>query len=114
MRLNIFVAKSINSVSRSRKSSLVQPVLSEKSNWTEQSSDYSEYISTKENISRRGLKLLTSKKILQGLPTVLAQVQAGKTSENFLNEICQIMYSLYQVKEITKEIYNNITNSVKL
>ena len=35
-------------------------------------------------------------------------------SENVLSEIRQIIYSLYQAKEITKKLYNNITNSLKL
>ena len=44
----------------------------------------------------------------------LAQVKAGKTSENLLNEIRQIIYLLYQEKEITKKVYNNKMNSIKL
>ena len=40
--------------------------------------------------------------MLQRLSVALAQVKAGNTSENFLNEIRQIMYSLYRAKEITK------------
>ena len=36
--------------------------------------------------------------MLQRLPIVLAQVKAGNNSENFLNEIRQIIYSLYQAK----------------
>ena len=51
--------------------------------------------------------------MLQRLPVVLAQVKARNTSENLLNEIRQILYSLYQVKEITKKVYNDIMNSVK-
>ena len=43
--------------------------------------------------------------MLQRLPIPLAQVKAGNTSENLLNEIRQIIYSLYQEKEIA---YNNI------
>ena len=39
--------------------------------------------------------------MLQRLPIALAQVKASKTSENLLNEIRKIMYSLYQEKEIT-------------
>ena len=31
-----------------------------------------------------------------------------------LNEIRQIIYSLHQAKEITKKVYNNIMNSIKL
>ena len=37
-----------------------------------------------------GLKTLTLKQMLQRLPIALAQVKAGNTSENLLNEICQI------------------------
>ena len=36
------------------------------------------------------LKILTSKQMLQWLPTALAQVKACKTSENLLNKIRQI------------------------
>ena len=39
------------------------------------------------------LKILTPKQMLQRLPTALAQVKAGNTFENFLNEIRQIIYS---------------------
>ena len=50
--------------------------------------------------------------MLQRLPIALAQVKTSNTSENLLNEIRQIIYSLYQAKEITKKVYNNIMNSV--
>ena len=39
----------------------------------------------------------------QRLPIALAQIKAGNTSENLLNEIRQIIYSLYRVKEITRK-----------
>ena len=52
--------------------------------------------------------------MLQRLPIALAQVKTVKTSENLLNEIRQIIYSLYWAKEITKNVYNNIINSIKL
>ena len=61
-----------------------------------------------------GLKILCPKQMFQRLPIPLAQVKAGNTSENLLNEIRQIIYSLYRVKEITKNVYNNIMNSIKL
>ena len=38
--------------------------------------------------------------MLQRLPIASAQVKAGNTSENLLNEIKQIIYSLYWAKEI--------------
>ena len=52
--------------------------------------------------------------MLQRLPIALAQVKAGNRSENLPNEIRQIIYSLYQVKEITRKLYNNIMNLIKL
>ena len=52
--------------------------------------------------------------MLQRLPIALAQVKAGNTSEKLLNEIRQIIYSLYRAKEITRKVYNNIMNSIKL
>ena len=47
------------------------------------------------------LKILSPKQMLQRLPVVLAQVKAGNTSENLLNEVRKIIYSLYRAKEIT-------------
>ena len=52
--------------------------------------------------------------MLQRLPIALAQVKAGSTSENLLNEIKQIIYSLYREKEVTKKVYNNIMNLINL
>ena len=46
--------------------------------------------------------------MLLRLTITLAQVKADKTSENLLNEIRQIIYSLYRAKEITKNVYNNM------
>ena len=48
-----------------------------------------------------GLKILTPKQMLQRLPIAPAQVKAGNNSESLLNEIRQIVYSLYQSKQIT-------------
>ena len=50
--------------------------------------------------------------MLQRLPKALAQVKAGNNSQNLLNEIREIIYSLYQSKEITKKIYNNLMKSL--
>ena len=58
---------------------------------------------------RTGLKILTPKQMLQRLPIALAQTKAGNK-----NEIRQIVYSLYQSKEITKKVYNNISKSIKV
>ena len=64
------------------------------------------------DIDHSKLKVLTPKQMLQRLPIALAQIKAGKNSENLLNEIRQIIYSLYQSKEITKKLYNNIIKSL--
>ena len=52
----------------------------------------------------KGLKILTPKQMLQRLPIDLAQIKAGNNSESLLNEIRQIVSSLYQSKEITKKV----------
>ena len=62
----------------------------------------------------KGLKILTPKQMLQRLPTALAQVKAGNNSESLLNEIRQIVYSLYQSKQIPKKVYNNIIKSIQI
>ena len=55
-----------------------------------------------------GLKILTPNQMLKRLPIALAQIKARNNSESLLNEIRQIVYSLYRSKEITKKVYNNI------
>ena len=50
--------------------------------------------------------------MLQKLPIALAQVNAGNNSENLLNEIRQIIYSMYQSKEISKKVCNNLMKSL--
>ena len=60
------------------------------------------------------LKILTPKQLLQRLPIALAQVKAGNNSENLLNKIIQIIYSLYQSKEITKKVHSNIIKPIQL
>ena len=52
--------------------------------------------------------------MIQRLPIAFAQVKAGSTSENLLNEIRKIVYCFYRAKEITEKVYNNIMNSIKI
>ena len=61
-----------------------------------------------------GLKILTPKQMLQRLPMALAQVKAGNNSESLLNKIRQIVYFLYQAKQITKKVYNDIIKSISV
>ena len=49
--------------------------------------------------------------MLQRLPMALAQIKADNNSESLLNEIRQVVYSLYQSKQVTKKLYNNIIKS---
>ena len=58
-------------------------------------------------------KTLTPKQQLKRLPTTLAQVKVGDKFENLLNGISQILYSLYRAKGITKNVCDNIMNSMK-
>ena len=64
-------------------------------------------------VKGEGLKILTPKQMLQRLPIALAQVKAGNNSERLLNEIRQIVYSLYQSKQVTKKVYNKIIKSIQ-
>ena len=82
--------------------------------------DYVEMLSdanynAKQNETKgKGLKIFTPKQMLQRLPIALAQVKVGNNSESLLNEIRQIVYSLYQSKQITKKVYNNIIKSINI
>ena len=74
----------------------------------------SSYEEKQDKTKGTGLNKLTPKQILQRLPIALAQVKVGTNSESLLNEIRQIVYSLYQSKKITKKVYNSIIKSIKL
>ena len=72
------------------------------------------YDAKKNETKGTGLKILTPKQMLQRLPIALAQVKAGTNSESLLNEIRKIVCSLYQSKQITKKVYNNIIKPIYL
>ena len=59
-----------------------------------------------------GLKILTKKQMLNCLPILLAQIQAGNNSKSLKNELRQILYSLYRSKVLTKTVYNNLIKSI--
>ena len=65
-------------------------------------------------ITGTGLKIVTPKQTLQRLPIALVQIKAGNNSESLLNEIRQVVYSLYHSKQITKKVYNSIIKSIQL
>ena len=64
--------------------------------------------------SKKGerLKILTNKQMLNCLPILLAQIQAGNNSKSLKNEIRQILYSLDRSKVLTKTAYNNLIKSI--
>ena len=61
-----------------------------------------------DNQKGKGLKILTSQQMLNRLPILLAQIQAGNNSIKLKIEIRQILYSLYRSKVLTKTAYNNL------
>ena len=52
--------------------------------------------------------------MLQILPIDFAQEKTGNISEYILKKIRQVIYSLYQAKESTKNVYNSIMDSTKV
>ena len=70
-------------------------------------------VSDYEVSDHKQLKILTPKQMLQRLSIALAQVKAGNTSENLLNETGK-SYIFLSRKKITKKVYGNIMNSIKL
>ena len=79
--------------------------------YVEMSSD-ARYKSKQSETKGKELKIVTPKQMLRRLPIAVAQVKAGNNSENLLNKIRQIIYSLCQSKEITKKVYNNLIKSL--
>ena len=67
----------------------------------------------KQNQQGQGLKILTPDQMLSRLPITLAQLKAGKKFEKLINEIRQLLYSLYRSKKLTKKIYNYLINTIK-
>ena len=45
--------------------------------------------------------------MIQRLPIALAQIKANNASKILLNEIRQVIYSLYRVNKITENVYDN-------
>ena len=66
------------------------------------------------DISKKGegLKILTNKQMLNPLPILLTQIQAGNNTKSLKNEVRQILYSLYRSKVLSKTVYNNLIKSI--
>ena len=67
------------------------------------------------DISKKGegLKILNNKQMLNRLPILLAQIEAGNNLIKLKNEARQILYSLYRSKLLTKTVYNNVIKSIR-
>ena len=51
--------------------------------------------------------------MLNRLPILLAQIQAGNNSIKLKIEIRQIIYLLYRSKALTKTVYNNLIKAIR-
>ena len=60
------------------------------------------------------IKILTSTQMLWRLLIALAQLNAGNTPKNLLNEIRQMIYSVYPSNEISNKVFNHMMNLIKV
>ena len=60
----------------------------------------------------QGLKSLMPHQMLSRLSISLAQLKAGNNSGKLKNEIRQLLYSLYQSKMLTENIYESLINII--
>ena len=51
--------------------------------------------------------------MLNHLPILLVQIQAGYNSSKLKNEARQIVYSLYRPRVLTKTVYNNLIKAMQ-
>ena len=119
---------------KTRKQKTFAPSTSPKKDYSAEGADYLKYIEEQEKDQKgysddyhsngwssgsgskakgAGLKILTNKQMLNRLPILLAQMQAGNNSNKLKNEARQILYSLYRSKVLTKTVYNNLIKSIR-
>ena len=108
-----------------------------KKDYSEETADYLKYIEKQEKGQKRfsddydsngsssgsgnvvskakgaGLKILTNKQMLNRLPILLPQIQAGNNSNKLKNEARHILYLLYRSKLLTKTVYNNLIKAIR-
>ena len=51
--------------------------------------------------------------MLNRLPILLVQIQAGNNSNKLKNKARQILYSLYRSKVLTKTVYNTLIRAIR-
>ena len=96
---------------------LLREIIKTKSDEEPDTTDMPELESKESAAERRnqpgkGLKILTPDQMLSRLPITLAQLKAGNNSQKLINEIRQLLYSLYHSKKLTKTIYNHLINTI--
>ena len=104
-RTNLNVIKNVDKLYESRQAAITFFI------------EYTERVSEAKSRAKQegtGLKILTCKQRLQGLPIALSQIKADNNSKSLINGMRQVVYSLYESKEITKKVYNNIIKSIKV
>ena len=120
--------ESIAEREKTRKQKTFAPSSPPKKDYSKEAADYLKYIEEQEKGQKRfsddydsngwssgsgskakgaGLKILTNKQMLNRLPILLAQIQAGNNSNKLKNEARQILYSLYRSKLKRKKRTNN-------
>ena len=60
----------------------------------------------------QGLKILTPNQMLNRLPIVLAQLQAGNNSNKLKNGIRQLLYSPYCSRNMTEQVYKSLIGTI--
>ena len=60
----------------------------------------------------RGLKIMTPDQMHMRLPVALAQIKAGNNSQQLMNEVRQLLYSLYKAKRMTKKVYDDLMSKI--
>ena len=58
------------------------------------------------------LKILNLDQKLSRLSITLAQLKAGNSSENLINELRQLLYFLHRSNKLTKKIYNHLISTI--
>ena len=96
--------------------SLLKEILKPKSNEQLDTTDMleleEESAAERRNQQGQRLKILTPDQMLSRLSIILAQLKAGNNSQKLINEIRQLLYSLYRSKKLTKTIYNHLINAI--
>ena len=78
--------------------------ISEEKKEIEKPNEIINIVVNKQNQQGQGLKILTPEQILSRVSIIKAE----NNSQKPINEIWQLLYSLYRSKKITKTIYNNL------